>query len=202
MGTQIIIQQGQPQTATQTLELYPINSTGDPDACRRLVHPNTSIPPLVYSVNSLCFNPVRTRGFDLDVLLSRQTSTVKTLGSTRVIDYTDQLEDSIVTEEWPGSESDFSMPIAMWRELYVYYRNPPDTTVGEYVVWEPRDRTSKRYNVQILSITPTEEFQIDEFRSRGGGGDSATVTSILEPTASGFINSTVALRMRIVGEVL
>jgi len=199
MPTRIIIQAGQPITATQTLELLPIHSTGDPTACRRLIHPDTSIPPLVYAVGGRCHNPPQTLNLDLDVLLKRQTTVVRTLGSTRIVDYTDALEDAIVTEIWPGSDGAWSMSATMWRNLYNYYRNPPDPTVGNYVIWEPRDKTTKRFQVQIVSLTPND-FTIEEFLSRGGGV-LQTVTGGLEPTSSGFISSEVRLEMRIVAEI-
>ena len=202
MGTsRIILQAGTPAVSSQALKLLPINSSGDPTALRRLVYPTAAsalIAPLVYASGGLNQNPTRTLNFHREPLLKRQTTPVKTLGSTQLVDFTDKLEDVLITEVW-SAESGFSMTAAMWRELKAYYDNPPDPTLGVFVQWEPRDETTKVYNVQIVSITPGD-YDILEVVGRGGG-TIATATSGLEPTSTGLIDTEVRLVLRIVSEV-
>src|SRR5689334_10982490 len=166
MGTSLLtIQQGTPVTASSTLTFLGTGSAGDPAAARRLVWPTGVSPllaPLVYAVasNGVVLNPSRLLNFDAVPLPHPRTQVVETLGTTRSVRFERALADVVVTEIWEA-KGGASMPTSLFRLLYEYLANaaliPAD---GPYIVWEPRDRTTARYSVALLSL------------GVGGGGDS------------------------------
>ncbi len=212
--TLIIINAGPPVVAEEEVTFLGIGSAGDPGACRRLVFPanvTPLLPPIVYSVGGLCRNPDRTFNLDNDVLPHPITSAVRTIGSTRVIRFEERTEDVIVTEVWEGSNTLFPMTTALWRQFYEYLVNADLIPGGgpDFITWEPRDRTARIYNVEILSLSVgggdgEARFDVVDFRDAGGLNDGGTIANALDnlnllPT--GMLDRTVELRMRIVSEV-
>jgi hypothetical protein len=182
---------------------------GDPLAVRRLVHPNASLAPISYFSN-----PHRTLGLDNDVLPHPITDTRKMLEGTAVIRFENAIDDVIVTEIWNGNPGRrLSIPGFFFRALYEYLRNEPpfDAVSQEYVQWEPQDRTTKSWNIRMLSMTvgggdPSGEdaFDVLEFRPDGGGGNVIGPIDDLDvaiAAGGGFLDSTVTLRHKIVSEV-
>jgi len=210
--TLIAIQQGDPVVVAETVTFLGAGSAGDPGACRRLVFPSSITPllaPIVYSVgvNGNCLNPTSTFNLDNAVLPHPITGTVQTLGTTKAIRFESTLEDVVVTEEWEP-EAGASMPTSLFRLFYEYLINGSlvDSVDGPFIQWEPRDRTDKIYNVEILSLSVgggsgEEQFNVRDIREAAG----ATLTldgalSTLSPTPTGLIDEVVRLRMKIVSE--
>lgn len=200
------IQQGTPTTATAAITFLGIGSAGDPSACRRLVHPDSLLAPIVYSVGGECFNPERTINLDNDVLPHPNTSSVETLGTTRVVRFDRQTQDVIVTEIWPGSQTRAAMSTAFFRMLYEYLNNAPQYTIGQtdFIVWEPRDRTTKTYNVELLELRvggPAGEFDVADILGANPGGTIKRGLEDLNAVATGLVDREVRLTMRIISEV-
>lgn len=210
--TLILIQQGDPEVVAQAVTFLGTASAGDPTACRRLVFPSSVTPllaPIVYSVGVAgdCLNPTTTFNLDNEVLPHPITSTVRTLGTTRSVRFEENLDDVIVTEVWEP-EAGASMPTSFFRLLYEYLINASlvDPVTGPFIQWEPRDRTDKIYDVEILSLSVgggsgEERFNVRDIRESVG----ATLTldgalSTLSPTPTGLIDEPVTLRMKIIAE--
>ena len=207
----IIIQQGVPVVAEDEVEFFGVGSAGETTACRRLTFPANVSPllaPIVYSIDGKCCNPPRTFNLDNAVLPAPLTSAVRTLGSTRVIRFEEQAEDVIVTEVWPGSDTEAAMTTALWRQFYEYLINAkliPPTGVLGFIQWEPRDRTDRVYNVELLSVSVgggqgEQQFDVKDLRQPGGNEISNSLDSV-NPVPTGLIDREVRLRMRIISEV-
>lgn len=213
MGTTlIVIQQGAAVVDEDEVTFLGIGSAGDPDACRRLVFPANVSPllaPIVYAIGPQgnCCNPLRTINLDNVVLPHPLTEAVRTLGTTRVIRFEEATEDVIVTEVWPGNDTEASMTTAFFREFYEYIINAdliPATGVLGFIQWEPRDRTDKVYNVELLSLEvgsggDRNRFDVIDLRDQGGGEIQNALDS-LSPVPTGVIDREVRLRMRIISE--
>lgn len=211
MGSSLIIlQQGTPAEAEDTVTLLGIGSAGDPSALRRLVYPSSvsmDLPPVVYSVAGLACTPTRTLNLDNAVLTTARAEAVKTLGSTRVVRFDEGLEDTIVTEVWEGSANRAAMPTSLFRQLYEYWINPPPFSLSgqAYIRWEPRDRSTKVYEVELLDLSVGGEggFDVADLRELGGrwgGGSIDNALDSVNATPTGWIDKEVRLRMRIVAE--
>lgn len=155
--TLIIIQQGDPVVVEDPITFIGMGSEGDPNACRRLVFPDTITPliaPLVYEITAdgICMNPDRTLNFDKEPLFHPITSSVRTLGSTRDVRFEEDTDDVVVTEIWLGNDTLLPMPTSLFRLFYEYLINAPPFTTGQtdFIIWEPRDRTTRSWNVNIL----------------------------------------------------
>ncbi len=152
--TLIIIQQGTPVVVEDALTFLGTGSQGDPAACRRLVWPasvSPLLPPLTYTVGSAgqCFNPSRTFNLDNKVLPHPRTSVVETLSTTKVVRFERGDDDVVVTETWDGG-----MTTALFRLFYDYLINASLlSAVGPSIQWEPRDRSTRTYDVALLSLT-------------------------------------------------
>lgn len=212
--TLIAIQQGDPVIAEEAVTFIGIGSAGDRGACRRLVYPAAVTPllvPIVYSVAGLCRNPDRTFNLDNVVLPHPTARVVKTLGSTRVIVFDEADEDVIVTEVWLGSDTQAAMTTALFRMFYEYLINAPpyDPAQTDFITWEPRDRTDKVYNVELVSLSVgggegATRFDVVDFMEDGGinnGGDYENAMDSLNLLPTGIIDREVQLRMRIISEV-
>lgn len=212
--TLIIINAGPPVLDEEEVTFLGIGSEGDPTACRRLVFPanvSTLLAPIVYSVAGLCANPDRTFNLDNDVLPHPITSAVRTIGSTRVVRFEERQEDVIVTEVWEASNTRFRMTTALFRMFYEYLDNADLIPSGgpDFITWEPRDRTERVYNIEMLSLSVgggegEQRFDVVDFRDAGGlnnGGDIANALDNLNLTPTGIVDRNVELRMRIVSEV-
>ncbi len=212
MGEVLIAIQGAiPVVAEDEVTFLGIGSAGDPGACRRLVFPasvTTLLPPIVYSIAGICKNPDRTLNLDNAVLPHPITQAVLTLGSTRVTRFETQTEDVIVTEIWEGSQAEFSMTTALFREFYEYLINAKliPSTGPDFIQWEPRDRNDKVYNVEILTLTvgggggDRERFDVVDFRDVGGD-EIQNALDPISPVPTGMVDREVELRMRIISEV-
>lgn len=206
----IIIQAGVPVVAEDEVTFFPIGSAGDPGACRRLVFPATVSPllvPIIYAIAGSCKNPDRTFNLDNAVLPHPITTAQRTLGSTRVIRFEEQIEDVIVTEVWAGSQTLMSMITALFRQFYEYLINADliPSEGPDFIHWEPRDRTDKIYNVELLSLSVgggegERRFDVVDFREPGGD-EIETALAGLSPVPSGGVDREVTLRMRIISEV-
>ena len=208
--TLIVIQGAAAVVAEDEVVFLGIGSAGDPDACRRLVFPASVtplLPPIVYSIANVCRNPDRTFNLDNAVLPHPITEAVRTLGSTRVIRFEEQEEDVIVTEQWVGSQRQLAMTTALWRQFYEYLINAKlIPSIGpDFIQWEPRDRTDRIYNVELLSLSVgggegERRFDVVDLKDDGGGEIQNALDS-LSPVPTGAIDREVELRMRILSEV-
>ncbi len=215
--TLIIIQQGDPVVVEPAITFIGTGSEGDPDACRRLVFPPAISPllaPVVYEITNLgvCMNPDRTLNFDKEPLFHPITRSVLTLGSRRDVRFEEQAEDVIVTEIWDGDDSRSPMPTSLFRLFYEYLINTPPFTTGQtdFIIWEPRDRTTRTYNVNILSLSVgggegEQRFDVKDLRTPGGVNNGGTIQNALDALntlPTGLIDREIRLRMRIISEVV
>lgn len=212
--TLIVIQAGAPVVAEDEVQFLGIGSAGDPDACRRLVFPpavTTLLAPILYAIAGVCKNPDRTFNLDNQVLPFPITQAVRTIGSTRVVRFEEAEEDVIVTETWDGSDANFAMTTALFRQFYEYHLNARliPGAGSDFVTWEPRDRTDRVYNVELLSLSVgggegESRFDVIDFRSEGGLSGGGTIENALDGlnlTPTGMVDREVVQRMRIVSEV-
>ena len=189
--TLIVIQGAAAVVAEDEVVFLGIGSAGDPDACRRLVFPASVtplLPPIVYSIANVCRNPDRTFNLDNAVLPHPITEAVRTLGSTRVIRFEEQEEDVIVTEQWVGSQRQLAMTTALWRQFYEYLINAKlIPSIGpDFIQWEPRDRTDRIYNVELLSLSVgggegERRFDVVDLKDDGGGEIQNALDSLSQP---------------------
>lgn len=211
MGEVLIAIQGAvPAVAEDEVVFLGIGSEGDQGACRRLVFPASVtplLPPIVYSVGGVCKNPDRTFNLDNAVLPHPITEAVLTLGSTRVIRFEEQEEDVICTEVWLGSDRELSMSTALFRQFYEYLINAKlIPSIGpDFIHWEPRDRTDRVYNVELLSLSVgggsgESRFDVVDLRD-DGGAEIQNALQPLSPVPTGVVDREVELRMRILSEV-
>ena len=82
------------------------------------------------------------------------------------------------------------MTLAMFLALHDYYANPP--TNGTYIQWEPRDRTSKKYNIVIESLT----LSVTGSAGQGAGDFEFDYLA----TRQGYVAGTVNFSFRIISE--
>ena len=203
------ISQGTPAEATVGIRFLGTGSAGTRRALRRLVHPDTLLEPLVY-----WGNPDRTINLDRVVLPHPITSALMALEGTKVVRFNREAEDVVVTEIWTADQAKLAMPTFFWRLLYEYLDNEPtfSPTAPVYIQWEPRDRTDKVYNVELLQLqvgsgAEGDWFDIIDFRPSGGiydplhPSDAMGILDDLTTEETGVIDMEVRLRMRIVSEV-
>jgi len=96
------------------------------------------------------FNPDITRNFAYHPTTKVDGVLQRTLSSNVFVAQPQYEEDIIITEIWLGGGARLSTLAEMFRTLYQYWVTIPD--VGESLGWEPRDRTSDRFLVQIVRI--------------------------------------------------
>jgi len=184
------------------VELLSIGSPLTTSARRRLVHPDTEIVPVTYFAN-----PDEWDFFDTEPLPRPDAQALKTLGGTRVVRFEEALEDVIVVERWLAEGAKAAMPSHFLRQLYDVWRNPPVLSLTDpvYVQWEPRDRTTNVYNVEILdlSVGTAGRLEVTELLAQGGKFDGGDIENPLDPLnvlRTGLIPKQVTLTMRIVSE--
>ena len=115
-------------------------------AARGLTHPQGTLGPLIYTKN-----PDEWTNFDVSPMVKRPSvASLRTLTDTRLTAWGGFDRDASVTEIWRGSETEASMEIDFFRQLYAYFENPP--TVG-FIQWSPADRTVNVYNILIERLT-------------------------------------------------
>jgi len=170
----------------------PIILPGDPIGVvagdlRRLVYPGGTYAPIVYATNPDVYTNFNTSPLDKRPrVLASQTLTDNVL-----IGWLGQNKDVSIEERWLGSTTKSRMKLSFFLELQNYYQNPP--TNGTYIHWEPRDRTTKVYNVII------EALSLSTTGSAGAGAGDYEFDYIV--TRHGYVAGTVVLRFRIISEV-
>lgn len=213
--TLILIQQGDPVVAEAAITFLGTGSAGDPTACRRLVWPSAVSPllaPITYQVGpaGICLNPSRTLNLDNAVLPHPITRTVRTLGTTKTIRFEESDADVIVTEIWEVGDGGSPMTTAFFRLFYEYLTNGHliDPAGSDFIRWEPRDRTTVIYDVDLLSLSvgggsSEARFDVADVRADRGvvGTFDNALTDLLPFGATGLIDREVTLRMKIIGAV-
>lgn len=196
------IELGTPTPVESTVTIIEAEDAGTPGALRILTHPDTAnFPPITYSRN-----PDDDFNVDNDVLVAPLTEILLTEGTTHLSRHVKNLDDGIVTEVWNGGRGQASMPTSFFRLLYEYWKNPPafSATNPTFITWQPRDRNSFTYNVEIVSVLIGRGRVNQEFHTtrvlEPGGAEIPTAQSAIE-NGSSWLVDTVALTMRIVGTV-
>lgn len=205
----IVIQAGVPTVLEDDIVFLGVGSAGTRRACRRLVFPAAVSPllaPITYATAGRCMNPTRTINLDNEALLNPSAQAIKTLGSTRVVRFDEALEDVVVQEVWSPTGG-ASMPTFLFRLLYEYWLNAPAYTIAgtDFIQWEPRDRTTKVYNVELVGLVVggRDGYDVADLKADGGrwdGGDYDTGLDKLNATLTGLVDTEVRLTMRIVSE--
>ncbi len=191
-----------------SLVLVGTGPAGDPASRRRLVHPDSaSFPPLVY-----VSNPDRTTNLDNVVLPAPLVTAALTMTSTRVTRFERRLEDVLCTEVWTVDGGKASMTAQQFRALYELFLNPPalDPVDPVYVVWEPRDRSDRSYEVELVSLSVGGSDVVSPFDVRPvyasgglyGGGDVAAPMDLDDTVRTGLLDREVRLVLRVVAEVV
>lgn len=105
-------------------------------------------------------NPDRTSGFDIDALYKQTSIMTKTLDSSAVSKFLDKPEDRIITEIWQAET--LSTETGFARCLQRFLTTP--LPVGDYIGWQPRDRTYKNYFIELLDVQvgPVEDYLFEE----------------------------------------
>jgi hypothetical protein len=203
---------GSPVTEDLGITFVAIESSGDPRALSRLVHPDASLAPIVY-----WSNPDRRINFDQDVLISPLTSTRRMLEGTQTVRFERTINDMVITEMWRAAEGTrLSVPTSFFRLLYEYLINPPaySATAQTYIQWEPRDRNSKAYNIELLRLVvgggaqSNQIYDVVDLRPEGGWndwrgvpGDGAAPLDNIGYTLTGALDRTMIQQFKIVSEV-
>ncbi len=202
----IFIGLGVPTTVTPSLVLFGSGQAGEIGAQRILTHPDgVNFAPITYYKN-----PTRTFNLDNEVLPAPISDAVLTLGSRPVVRFERAIKDVVITELWEGAEDRrAAMPTYLFRLFYEYLRNPPpfDSQAQTYLTWEPRDRSLKKYNVQLYLLRVggggesdlDKVFDIDDFRLPAGP-DVRTPLESFDVNPTGLITRDVVLKMRVVSE--
>ncbi len=200
----IFITLGVPTTVSPTRILFDSGQAGVLGAQRILVHPDGSFfSPITYYKN-----PTRTFGLDNTVLPAPISDAILTLGSRPVVRFERFEKDVVITEVWEGAEDKrASMPTFLFRQLYEYLINPPvfDVDAQTFITWEPRDRTTLKYNVQFFELrvgtsSGTDKvFDIDDFRLPPGPVIQNPLDD-LDVSPTGLITRDVVVRMRVVSQ--
>jgi len=184
--------------ATTTADIVPAIPTGpiilpgDPIGVvagdlRRLVYPGGTYAPIVYATNPDVYTNFNTSPLDKRPrVIASQTLTDNVL-----VGWLGQSKDVAIEERWLGSTTKSRMTLSFFLELQNYYQNPP--TNGTYIQWEPRDRTTKIYNVII------EALSLSTTGSAGAGAGDYEFDYIV--TRHGYVAGTVVLRFRVISEV-
>lgn len=194
----LIVEQGTPVTATETVTFLGIGSAGSTDAKRVLTHPNALLAPITYAKN-----PDRTLNLDNEVLFHPITDALLTLGSRRVVRFETAVDDVVATEIWEAADGTASMPTFLLRALYEYMINPPSSG---FITWEPRNRSTKKYNVEFVRLrvgNEGDDMDVLDVRAGGGrfkGGDYDNALDALNALETGVVDREVRLVMRVVSE--
>jgi len=165
---------------------------GDPigvssGSLRRLTYPTTAFAPLIYSSNPDVYT-----NFNVSPLDVRPT--VQTTGSLEdnlLVGWLGRSRDVSIEERWLGSTNKSRMKLDFFLELHNYYRNPPVN--GQYIIWEPRDRTVKQYYIII------EALSLSLTGSAGQGAGDFEFDYLV--TRHGYVAGSVTLRFKIISEV-
>lgn len=162
------------------------NSIGTSDSqLRRLVYPTSAYAPIVYQKNPDVYTNFNTSPMDKRPRAFAQA----TLTDNILVGFLGVNRDVPIEEKWLGSSKEACMKLDFFLALQDYYNNPP--TNGTYIVWEPRDRTTVRYNIVIETLT------LSLSGSAGAGAGNYEFDYLV--TRHGYVAGSVELRFRVVG---
>jgi hypothetical protein len=110
-------------------------------------------------------NPTTTINFDISPVDKRPVAIgLPTITDNRITAWPGYAKDASVTEVWAGGGARASMDLGFFRQLVNYYQNPP---ASGFIIWEPKDRTTARYNIIIESLTAGgSELEYDYLATR------------------------------------
>ena len=176
-------------TDTTTGDLLTLNPpTTGTLALRRLTYPSDVLPPLVYEDN-----PDIWTNFWNSPLDKRPRVVVSpTLSANPLVGWLGVSRDQPIKELWQGSQNKSRMTMAWFLQLQAYYENPP--TGGSYIIWEPRDRTSKKYNIVIESLS------LSQSGSAGQGAGDYEFNYLA--AIKGYTTGVVEFQFRIISEAV
>jgi hypothetical protein len=183
------------ETVTQDINPAPVvaGTTTNPaktetSELRRLVYPTSSFAPIVYESNPDVYT-----NFDRGPLDKRPRAfATATLTDNKIMGWLGVSKDVAIEERWMGTAKESRMKLDFFLALKDYYENPP--TNGTYIIWEPRDRTTKRYNIVIEALT------LSLSGSAGSGAGDYEFNYLA--TRHGYVTGTVELRFRVISEVV
>ena len=119
------------------------------DALRVISHPG--FPQVEgQGIYTYPVNPDLTRNFIYHPITKLDGIVQRTLDSNVFIMSPQVDEDIIITEVWVGGSQEISTYAEMARVFHKYWTTIPG--VGEVLGWEPRDRTSDRFGVQLVRV--------------------------------------------------
>ena len=178
---------------------------GTVGARRVLTHPDAeNFPSLVYYRN-----PDRDINIDNDVLFGPLNQVFMTESTTQVVRHTRGISDVIVTEQWVGGRGRASMPTSFFRLLYEYFVNPPPPVpdAQTYITWQPRDKNTETYNVELVSLEAgrgglNSEFEVPNITESGGSVLARAIDGVDPGVETGLMDVPVTLTMRIVSKVV
>lgn len=162
---------------TEQVDLVLLPENRGTQALRELHYPNDVFPPLVYPKN-----PDHWTGFDTEPIKAPILASEKTLGGNNLARWKGFVGDNAVVETWEGDSKTLSMTTDFLRRLLEFYLNPP---ADGYIVWYPKDRTTKGYTIEIESLTVN---------------GSTAVNLDYIATKAGYVVGDVAFTFRLVGE--
>lgn len=144
----------------QDRRLHPSRGNPPEGEGRRMTHP--LLTDIVYSRR-----PDRDVNFFHDVLPRADAVLTQTLDGAAVTRFDGALDGTPITEVWLAET--LSTHTDMWRQFYDYWVTP--LPPGEYVGWQPRDKTPKRFAIEILRVDcgPSEgEYLIESIGKEPG----------------------------------
>jgi len=196
-----ILGQGTPTVVQPTLQLIGIGAAGDPGALRIMGHPDTiNFPPITYYKN-----PDVTVNIDNELLRAPITTPVTTLNTTQIVRFERGDDDVIITEIWEAARG-ASMPTFLFRQLYEYLINPPDfdPQAQTYITWQPRDRNTKSYDIQLYEMRVdggegAQSFKMREIRLPASTNVKHPLET-MDVTPTGLVQGDVQVSFRIVQE--
>lgn len=135
---------------------------------RELDHPlSGSYPsPLVYDLNPQIWTG------HIDQALTRPLyASTRTLEKTATVQYGKDLTDIEVRETWMGGGNRIAMSLSQFTCMYDYFNNAPDIQSDGFILWRPRDVSSKVYKVVMTGLTVggSPNFVIDHLARQGDG---------------------------------
>lgn len=151
---------------------------------RLLSYPTSALASPYYYPTGL--NPHTWTNIGANVLTPPLYAATRTLTRTVLAQFAGNVTDLEVKETWFGGGDRVAMPLSMFAALWDMYANVPDFASAGYVTWEPRDISSRKFQVLITSLTV-------------GGQDGVTLNHLYK--AGGWISETVEMTLRILAEV-
>lgn len=174
-------------TDETTGDILPLSvPTTGTQALRRLVYPGGTLPALVYEDNP----DIWTNFWNSPLDKRPRLVTTHTLTANPLVGWLGVSRDQPIEEQWVGTAKQSRMTIAWFLQLQAYYENPP--TDGTYIIWEPRDRTTKRYNILIESLS----------LGASGGGQGSEYEFHYLAALHGYTVGVITFKFRIVSEVV